>query len=121
MPETNVQEPKTTFAENLAYYRRIAGFTQLQVAQMLNIHRTTYTKYETGDSEPNVENLVRISKILNISLDLLLGARTEDDLIAENGDPARLDSEKTNLLNNYSSLSREDREEVVRLIMHLKR
>lgn len=121
MPEINVQEPKTTFAENLAYYRRIAGFTQLQVAQMLNIHRTTYTKYETGDSEPNVENLVRISKILHISLDLLLGARTEDDMIAENGDPARLDSEKTNLLNNYSSLSREDREEVVRLIMHLKR
>lgn len=51
---------------------------QKDVASMLGIDRTTYAKYETGDSEPNLGTLVKISEIFDVSTDYLLGKEQKE-------------------------------------------
>ena len=50
--------------------------TQEDIANMLGVDRTTYSKYESGASEPSFEILLKLSQIFNVSTDYLLG-RTE--------------------------------------------
>ena len=58
--------------ENLRRCREACALSQQQVADALNINRTTYTKYETGDSDPALITLVRLAAIYNVSpMDLL--------------------------------------------------
>lgn len=48
------------------------GYTQIQIAKMLNIDRSTYAYYETGKTRPDITSLVVLARIYNISLDELL-------------------------------------------------
>lgn len=46
---------------------------QKEIAELLGIHRSTYSKYETGDSEPSFDILFKIADILESSIDDILG------------------------------------------------
>ena len=54
------------FAENLRDARKRAGRTQEWMAEQLQIHRTTYTRYETGSTEPSLEMFCQIAKLLEV-------------------------------------------------------
>lgn len=41
--------------------RNIKGVYQKDVAKFLGVDRTTYVKYERGDSEPSVDTLKKLS------------------------------------------------------------
>lgn len=58
--------------ERLRFLREKAGYSQQTMADMLNIGRTTYVKYETGDSKPT-RKLAEIAAIFNVSVDFILG------------------------------------------------
>ncbi|MGN1050836.1 MAG: helix-turn-helix transcriptional regulator [Acutalibacteraceae bacterium] len=58
--------------DTLKKLRNDAHLTQQQIADALNIHRTTYAYYELGKTEPNIETLCTLAKILNVSYDQLL-------------------------------------------------
>lgn len=58
--------------ERLRYLRNLHGFTQKQVAEALNIERSTYTYYETGKTHPDLNAIVKIAKIYSVTLDYLL-------------------------------------------------
>ena len=60
------------FAENFRKARLAAGLTQQQIAEKLNLDRSSVAKYEKGESTPNLKNLPEICKALNISIDELL-------------------------------------------------
>ncbi|MGN0509276.1 MAG: helix-turn-helix transcriptional regulator [Ruminococcus sp.] len=53
-------------SNNLIFYRRLNNLTQQQVADYLGLCRTTYTKYETGDSEPSFSILRKLVELYNI-------------------------------------------------------
>jgi len=57
---------------NLKRIRKKLGYTQENIANSLNVETNTYTRYENGVNEPNLQILVEISKILNVSLDYLI-------------------------------------------------
>ena len=61
-----------TFAENLRRLRKERGYTQAELAKRLNINRTTYTKYETGITEPDFERLKLICEIFNVDYNTIL-------------------------------------------------
>jgi transcriptional regulator with XRE-family HTH domain len=46
---------------------------QSDVAYYLNIDRSTYGKYETGDSSPDYDKLVKLADYYKVSIDYLLG------------------------------------------------
>ncbi|MBQ4611935.1 MAG: helix-turn-helix transcriptional regulator [Clostridia bacterium] len=48
--------------------------TQGEVAETLGLQRSSYTKYETEDSEPSLDTVCKIAALFSVSLDeLLLG------------------------------------------------
>lgn len=47
--------------------------TQTQVAKMLGMSQTGYSKYETGENDIPTSVLIQLSKIYNTSIDYLLG------------------------------------------------
>lgn len=59
-------------SERLKYLRKQRGITQDEIAKELNIHRTTYTKYESSRA-PDLETLVKIAQLYHMSLDELVG------------------------------------------------
>lgn len=46
---------------------------QKDLAEKLGVDRTTYSKYESGASEPNYETLLKLADIFDVSIDYLLG------------------------------------------------
>ena len=59
--------------ERLKLLRQKKNVLQKDVAEALNVSRTTYVKYENGDSEPSHKILIQLAKYYDVSLDYLLG------------------------------------------------
>lgn len=52
--------------------RRARRVTQLKLAMDLNLTQNTISRYETGEREPGIAELVRIADYFHISVDYLL-------------------------------------------------
>ena len=61
-----------TLAKQLKISRKNKGFSQSEVAEILNITRQSVSKWETGKGYPDIDNLVLLSKIYEVSIDELL-------------------------------------------------
>ncbi len=70
-------------ADNLRALREKKGLTQAKMAQYLNIAKQTYSGYENRVSSPDLQTLVEISKILNVTTDSLLGCERQRKEIDE--------------------------------------
>ena len=49
-------------AENLALLRNIRGMTQEEVAEVIGISRQSYSKWEQGETIPDIEKCDRLAK-----------------------------------------------------------
>ena len=80
--------------------------TQKQVADLLNIDRSTYTYYETGRTKPNVDTLVKLCCIFDVSMDILTEIKGEKlDLLKENIEEYLSDGENAQ---TFTSLNRQE-------------
>ena len=70
------------FNTRLNTVRKSKGFTAQQMAYLLNINIRSYRAYESADRMPNLEILVRIANILDVSTDYLL---CRDDFLKSHG------------------------------------
>ncbi len=88
--------------KNLKEIRKQKGLTQTEVAQKLNISQQTYSDYENKKTEPDIDKLIELSKLFNISLDKLL--KENKDEINNNQHPRYSDNliEKIKQLNEYN-------------------
>ena len=59
--------------EQLRFLRKRDGWTQAEVAARLGVDRSTYAKYENGQSEPNFEMLQKLADLFRSSADFLIG------------------------------------------------
>lgn len=97
------------FPTRLRCLRLARGMTQQMVAENLNIHRTTYTKYETGKASPDQESLLTLARLFRVSVGYLLGqedsiCHTESAL--ENGaGTTTLSPQEQELLQTFRRLS----------------
>lgn len=64
------------FGERLAALRKERGLSQEDLAEKLQLIRQTISKWETGASKPDLELLVRLAELLNVSVDGMLGRET---------------------------------------------
>lgn len=60
------------FGDHLRDLRKAMGYTQQDMADMLNISRSTYTYYETGKSQPSFQNLKKLCEILEVDYNTIL-------------------------------------------------
>ena len=52
--------------------RKSKGISQLQLALALNTTQNTISRYETGEREPGITELIKIANYFNVSIDYLL-------------------------------------------------
>ena len=53
--------------------RRQQHITQLKMAMDLHMSQNTISRYETGEREPGVAELIRIADYFHVSIDYLVG------------------------------------------------
>lgn len=51
-----------------------------EVANKIKVGRSTYAGYETEDRKPPIHNLIKLSKLYNVSVDYILGLTDEPDI-----------------------------------------
>lgn len=68
------------FAARLKVYRTNAKLSQEQVAEKLHVSRQAITKWETGRGLPDMENLISVAKLLDVSIDELIYGEVRSEL-----------------------------------------
>lgn len=82
------------FNNRLYQLRKQKGLSQEELANRLNVSRQTVSKWEVGDSTPDMEKLVAISDLFDVSLDKLVMGKEDEPQI-----PTTTKSELVTVLN----------------------
>ena len=67
-----------SFANNLVELRKINNLSQEDVAEKIGVSRQTLSKYETGESLPDIEKCSMIANAFGVSLDDLISYEKSD-------------------------------------------
>jgi len=84
------EKVKARIGSNIAYYRKKIGMTQAGLGEKLNYSDKAVSKWERGDSIPDVLTLMQIASLFEITVDALLG---DVDALPEN--PGKLERAMT--------------------------
>jgi transcriptional regulator with XRE-family HTH domain len=66
------------FADNLIFFRKNANMTQLDLAEQIHYSDKAISKWERGESLPDVNTLKAIADLFGISIDALISERKID-------------------------------------------
>ncbi|MCR1899691.1 helix-turn-helix domain-containing protein [Irregularibacter muris] len=67
------------FSERLRLLRKEKGLSQEKLAELLNVSRQSVSKWESGQSYPEIDKLITLSDLFKITLDdLIKGKKSED-------------------------------------------
>ncbi len=91
-----MDELRHTVAENLQSLRREAGMTQAALAERLNYTDKAVSKWERGESIPDVSVLRDIAELFGVSVDYLL---TQDHTVSQNEQSTPTNREKRRITN----------------------
>ena len=72
---------RITFGENLKHLRKVHGLTQVEMAEIVAVHVSTYRKMENGDPSARIHagRVCRICNHFGISMDSILDTRLEEE------------------------------------------
>ena len=68
------------FSEKLLTLRKANDLTQEQLAEKLDVSRQSVSKWESGQATPDLEKIVALSTVFNVTTDYLLKSSEIDDL-----------------------------------------
>ena len=115
--------------ENLYRLRKAHHYTQQQMSDLLNISRQAYSNYETSKRTPDLDSLIRLADIYNLSLDQLVNHPcTKDGMVLEQkgpftpameietADTIYLTREEVDMIKSFRNLSEEDKRLVRKLL-----
>ena len=80
--------------------RVASSWSQVELANRLNISKQTVSNWENDNIQPSIEMLVRLSRIFNVTTDYLLGLDDTPRLSVE-GLPAELVAHLSLLIDDY--------------------
>ena len=66
------------FADKLIALRKKAGWSQEELAQQLDVTRQSVSKWESAQSVPDMERLLRMSRLFGVTTDYLLKDELEE-------------------------------------------
>lgn len=91
-----MKDIKPIIAKNIAVLRQSAGMTQLEFAEKLNYSDKAISKWERGESIPDVSVLVQIAELFGVTLDYLTEEAHSTPLPAETSHPPKNPNRKRN-------------------------
>ena len=68
-----------SFADNLTMLRKINNLSQEELAEKIGVSRQTLSKYETGESLPDIEKCRALADAFNVSVDDLISYEKNDN------------------------------------------
>lgn len=83
--------------------REALGWSQVRLAQELNVSKQTVSNWENGNILPSVDMLIRISAVFNVSTDYILGLESIPRLNVE-GLPENIVAHISLLINDFRKL-----------------
>ena len=99
------------FNENLRIAREKRNMTQKELADIIGVAKSTYSLYESGNREPNVQTIKRIADALSVSADTLLGLNIEPITMAAHFDGNEYTEDELEDIRNYAEFIRHKRNE----------
>ena len=106
------------FAKRVKALRHIKSMTQEQAARALNVHRTSYTKYETDTAMPDAECLRDMAVFFDVSLDYLMNLSDKAGRDAvENG----MEESELQMLSEFRRLNKKQQRQLLEYIVALRR
>ena len=72
-------ELKKIIGKNITNLRKSRRLTQLELANELNYSDKAISKWENGDSLPDIETLQNVAKYFDVTLDFLVSEDHEDE------------------------------------------
>lgn len=73
-------EKTMDFSEKILHLRKARNLTQEQLAEELKVSRQSISKWESGQAMPEMEKLVALSEIFDVTTDYLLKPSQLDEL-----------------------------------------
>lgn len=104
--------------KNLKQLRQANKMTQQEVADILNIQRPTYSRYESGEREPDNKTIIKLCELFNCSLDYLFGLVNDPK---QNLMDTHLEGADFSLWNEMKNLSEEQKQDVLDYIRFKKK
>ena len=77
-------DEKEIIAKNLAFYRKKAGISQLALAKKLHYSNKNISKWENGETTPNIFILKDIANLYGVSVDDLIKDNKDEQVFANN-------------------------------------
>ena len=107
------------FAKRVKALRHVKEMTQEETARALNVHRTSYTKYETDTAMPDAECLRDMAVFFNVSIDYLmdLSDKSGRDTVQENG----MEEAELQVLAEFRRLNKKQQSKLLQYIAALRR
>ncbi len=76
-------------AEKFQAHRKAHGYSQEELADLLNVSRQAVSKWERGEASPDTDNLIALAKIYNITIDQLINGESEVEVVVEDKDEGK--------------------------------
>lgn len=118
-------DKEMTLGERLKYFRKKNGYRQEDIAKILNIHRTTYTYYESDRTEPDLAKIKVLAELYNIELrELLTESKSRSEILSDSGmfigrrnnTSAMINSSELELIRMIRKLSNEEQTELIKIL-----
>lgn len=80
------------FNEKLIKLRKSAGLSQEELGNRLDVARQTISKWELGETTPEMDKLVELSNLFNVSMDEIAKETEIPEVIARELDHKKIES-----------------------------
>lgn len=100
-------------SKQLIHLRNVKGISQEELAFLMNVTRQAVSKWETDQTLPDSEKIIRLSEIFGVTTDYLLKGKESDplDIYSQHDSKAGADmsAEVTEILDNVHGMSMQKR------------
>ena len=114
------------FKDSLKKLRVRNNLSQIELAEKLNVKQYVISSWEIGRSEPNIEQIIKLSEILKVPTDYLLGknviltsSKEEFQTVTNHFKQDSEDEMLNELISLYSSISNEKKKDLLQLVKSL--
>ena len=116
-----------SFNEQLTKLRKRNNITQIELANLMNVKQYVISSWETGRSEPNISQIIKLSDIFKISTDYLLDrhiiiTNSEDEFnkVIENINKDIKDDFTKDLIKIFEDIPNNKKEKIINIVKEIK-
>ena len=116
-----------SFNEQLTKLRKRNNITQIELANLMNVKQYVISSWETGRSEPNISQIIKLSDIFKISTDYLLdrhiiitNSENEFNKVIENINKDIKDDFTKNLIEILEDIPNNKKDKIINIVKEIK-